>query len=229
MDSAPRQADLDPAGFRVAYQSGTLEEAGMRETPLAQFGDWWRDAVASGMPEPNAMALATVGADGRPAARTVLLKGFDAEGFRFFTHLGSRKARAMAARPGVSLLFAWIALQRQVEVAGMAERICAAESAAYFRTRPRDSQLAAWVSAQSEPIAGRDVLDRAMEEARRRWPEGADVPMPEGWGGFLVRPESVEFWQGRPSRLHDRLRFEALVPGASLADAAAWRVRRYAP
>lgn len=230
MDPDPRNAPApDPAAFRVAYERGALDEAQLLESPLAQFNAWWQDAVAAGLPEPNAMALATVDAAGRPAVRTVLLKGFAADGFRFFTNLRSRKARAMAAHPDVALLFAWIALHRQVEVAGTAEPTSAEENAAYFRSRPRESQLAAWASAQSAPIDGRAALDRAMAEARRRWPEGTDVPTPDFWGGFLVRPVAVEFWHGRPSRLHDRLRFEALAPRASLADPAAWRVRRYAP
>ncbi len=214
---------------RVAYALGTLAEGDLRPTPLAQFEAWLAEAEAAGVPEPNAMALATADGAGAPALRTVLLKGVDAAGFRFFTHHGSRKARALAENPRAALLFAWAPLQRQVEVRGTAERMGAAESAAYFRTRPRDSQLAAWASAQSQPLAGRGHLEARMAELRRRWPEGTEIPMPETWGGYLVRAGAVEFWQGRESRLHDRLRYEAARPGAALDDPAGWRVRRYAP
>jgi pyridoxamine 5'-phosphate oxidase len=216
------------AGARISYERGTLEESALAPTPLAQFERWLEDAAQSGMPEPNAMALATVDGRGVPTSRTVLLKGVDAEGFRFFTHYGSRKARAMGENSRVSLLFAWIGLQRQVEVAGRAERMAAEESERYFRTRPRGSRLAAWVSAQSQPLADRSELEARAEEMARRWPEGAEVPMPPGWGGYLVRADSVEFWQGRVSRLHDRLRYEPEAPRMRL-DATGWRVRRYWP
>lgn len=214
---------------RTAYERGELSEAGLQATPLAQFDAWWREIAASGQIEPNAMGLSTVDGAGEVTVRTVLLKGVDAAGFRFFTHAGSRKAQAMAAHPQVALVFPWLALQRQVTVLGAAERMTPAESAAYFRSRPRDSQLAAWASRQSARIDGRSGLDRRMAELAARWPEGEEIPMPDFWGGYLVRPGSVEFWQGRPSRLHDRLRFEAARPGAALDDAAAWQVRRYAP
>ena len=215
--------------LRIAYDRGRLLEEDLKSTPLEQFEAWWREVRESGSPEPNAMTLATADGSGVPSSRTVLMKGIDAEGFRFFTHQGSRKARAMEENPRVALLFPWLALQRQVSVLGAAERMGAAESEAYFRSRPRGSQLAAWVSRQSCPVENRAALDRRMAEMEARWPEGMEVPMPGFWGGYLVRPDSVEFWQGRPSRLHDRLRFEAVRAGAPLNEAGAWRVRRYAP
>jgi pyridoxamine 5'-phosphate oxidase len=214
---------------RVSYDRGELMESDLKSTPLAQFEAWLQEAVAAGLPEPNAMVLATVAGKGGPTARTVLLKGVDAAGFRFFTNTHSRKAQAMAANPKVALVFPWHARHRQVTVLGAAEKMAAAESTAYFRSRPRDSQWAAWASVQSSPIEDRSALEREMAEAKHRWPEGSEIPMPEFWGGYLVRAESVEFWHGRESRLHDRLRFEAAKPGAALDDAKAWKVRRYAP
>ena len=175
------------------------------------------------------LQLATADAAGRPSTRLVLLKGVDAAGFRFFTNRASRKARALAENPQVSLLFPWHEMHRQVEVRGAAEKMPAAESAAYFRTRPRESQLAAWASRQSEPLSDRAALDAQVTKLRTRWPDETEIPVPDFWGGYLVRAETVEFWHGRESRLHDRLRYEALRPGAPLDDPAAWRVRRYAP
>jgi pyridoxamine 5'-phosphate oxidase len=219
----------DLSKLRVSYDRGELMEAGLQPAPLAQFAAWLQDAQDAGLPEPNAMVLATVDAAGTPSSRTVLLKGVDAVGFRFFTNHDSRKARAMAENPRVALVFPWFALHRQVTVLGQAEHMTAAESAAYFRSRPRGSQLAAWASVQSAPLADRAQLERRMAELENRWPEGVDIPAPEFWGGYLVRADSVEFWHGRTSRLHDRLRFEALRPTAPLDDPAAWRVQRYAP
>ncbi len=220
---------MDLSRFRVSYDRGELAETDLKPTPLAQFETWLREAAGSGLPEPNAMTLSAVDEEGRPTARMVLLKGADAAGFRFFTNYGSRKARAIAAHPQVSLLFPWHAVHRQVEVRGTAEKLGTGESAAYFRSRPRDSQLAAWASRQSSPLADRAALEARMAELERRWPAGTEIPVPDFWGGFLVRVDSVEFWHGRASRLHDRLRFEALRPDAPLDDPEAWRVRRYAP
>ena len=217
------------AEMRTAYDRGWLAEGDLAPAPLAQFERWLIEAAEAGLAEPNAMALATADAAGRPSTRLVLLKGVDAAGFRFFTNRASRKARGLAENPQVSLLFPWHEMHRQVEVRGAAEKMPAAESAAYFRTRPRESQLAAWASRQSEPLSDRAALDARMAEFRARWPDETEIPMPEFWGGYLVRAESVEFWHGRESRLHDRLRYEALRPGAPLDDPAAWRVRRYAP
>ena len=227
MENSWKPADL--AQMRKTYDRGALAESDLAPAPLAQFEAWLREAAEAGVAEPNAMVLATADAAGRPAARLVLLKGVDAEGFRFFTNRGSRKAQALAENPQVALLFPWHELHRQVEVRGAAERMSAEDSAAYFRTRPRESQLAAWASRQSAPLADRAALAARLAELRARWPEGTEIPVPDFWGGYLVRAESVEFWHGRESRLHDRLRCEALRPGAPLDDPAAWCVRRYAP
>ena len=227
MENSWKPADL--AQMRISYARGALAESDLAPAPLAQFERWLVEAAEAGVAEPNAMVLATADAAGNPAARLVLLKGVDAAGFRFFTNRSSRKAQALAENSQVSLLFPWHELYRQVEVRGAAEPMSADESAAYFKTRPRESQLAAWASRQSEPLADRAELEKRLAELRARWPDGTEIPAPDFWGGYLVRAESVEFWHGRESRLHDRLRYEALWPGVPLDDPAAWQVRRYAP
>lgn len=219
----------DLSAFRVSYDRGELLESDALLTPLDQFQVWWDEAVDSGLSEPNAMILSTVDAAGQPTSRTVLLKGVDPSGFRFFTNYSSRKASAMAEDSRVALVFPWFPIHRQVTVLGRAERMDPKENAAYFHSRPRGSQLAAWASHQSSPLDGRESLDLRMAELEERWPEGTQIPAPDFWGGFLVRAESVEFWHGRVSRLHDRLRYEGLTGSAALDDSAAWRLRRYAP
>jgi pyridoxamine 5'-phosphate oxidase len=189
--------------------------------PLSQFAAWMGDAVAAALPEPTAMALATVSADGRPRARTVLLKNYDSAGFTFYTNRTSRKGRDLAEVPRASLLFPWYAIRRQVIVEGPVTPLTTAESEPYFRSRPHGSQIGAWASRQSTVIGSRAELDDRYAELSGRWPEGTDVPMPEFWGGYLVIPEIVEFWQGRPNRLHDRLRYRR--------DGAAWVIERLAP
>ncbi len=198
-----------------------LDEAQMAPDWLTQFGHWLADAITAELPEPNAMVFATADAGGRPSARTVLLKGYDARGFTLFTNYTSRKGREALANPYASLVFPWFAIRRQVVVCGPVEKVGRAETEAYFAVRPRGARLGAWASPQSAVIGSRTELDDAWREMAGRWPEGAPVPAPEHWGGLRVIPETVEFWQGRASRLHDRLRYRRAESG--------WLIERLAP
>ncbi len=171
--------------------------------PILQFRRWLEEARMAGISEANAMTLATVDTLGNPSQRTVLLKDFDGEGFVFYTNLKSRKAREIASNPQVSLLFAWLALQRQVIIGGRAEKLSMAESYRYFNTRSRDSRIAAWASQQSQPIASRGLLLEQFDHFKAKFSE-SEIPLPSFWGGYRVRPDSIEFWQGRQHRLHDR-------------------------
>ncbi|RAJ67053.1 pyridoxamine 5'-phosphate oxidase [Streptomyces sp. Amel2xB2] len=239
--NAPRNPPLtvlDPASMRARYRAQGLAEGDLAPEPYGQFARWFADAAASGLHEPNAMILSTADADGRPSSRTVLLKQYDERGFVFFTNYGSRKGRELEANPRASLLFPWHPVARQVIVSGTAERIGRDETAAYFRTRPHGSQLGAWASEQSSTVASRAELDRLYAELAERYPEGEDVPAPPGWGGFRVRAEAVEFWQGRENRLHDRLRYvrteaaegaEGDGADAEAMAGAGWRVERLCP
>jgi pyridoxamine 5'-phosphate oxidase len=211
---------VDLASLRAEYQLAGLDESELDPDPLTMFDRWFGDARAAGVLEPNAMVLSTVSADGVPSSRTVLLKGLGAGGFVFYTNYESRKGRELTANPHCSLVFGWYELQRQVRVEGVASRVPRAETDAYFASRPRDSQLGAWASPQSTAVASRSVLDASYAEARARF-EGADIPSPPYWGGYLVAPARVEFWQGRHSRMHDRLEYRREGTG--------WTTQRLAP
>jgi len=217
MNTGPDHPDV--AALRREYAQTGLRRADLAGEPFAQFRRWFTEAAAAGLVEPNAMVLATT--DGaRPSSRTVLLKAYDERGFVFFTNYESRKARDIAADPNVSLLFPWYALERQVGILGRAERISAAESLAYFASRPHGSRLGAWVSSQSTVIGGRKVLEMKWDEMRRKFSRG-EIPLPSFWGGFRVVPAEIEFWQGRANRLHDRFRY-------TRGDGA-WTIERLAP
>ena len=212
------------AELRERYCKGGLEEDDVYPDPFVQFERWLNEAVAADILEPNAMTLATANASGQPSARTVLLKGLDSDGFCFFTNYSSRKARDLEANPKASLVFHWRELERQVIVRGSVSRCNERESLAYFHTRPRGSQIGAWVSEwQTSKIPGRTCLEERERELLEKWPEGTEIPLPPFWGGFRVTPHYLEFWQGRPSRLHDRLAYTRSDP------AAEWTMSRLSP
>ncbi len=212
----------DVTAMRRQYNLGALREEAMPADPVAQFTAWFRDALAAGIVEPNALSLATADAAGRPLVRSVLLKNYDARGFVFFTNLESRKARHLKENPRASLLFPWLLLERQVVITGGVERLSTLETVKYFISRPRDSQIAAWASKQSAPLSSRQVLELEWEAMRRKFSAG-DVPLPDFWGGYRVVPTSIEFWQGGAHRLHDRIHYTR----TSAADS--WQIGRLAP
>lgn len=207
--------------YRREYTAGGLSAGDLRDSPIAQFEQWLEQAVSAGLSDPTAMALSTIDEDGHPWQRIVLLKGLSDAGFVFYTNFGSDKARAMAANPKVSLLFPWNELDRQVIVGGVAQRMSVAESAAYFLSRPRESQIAAWASRQSRPIAKRALLEEEVRKLRDKFAQG-EVPVPDFWGGYRVKPRCVEFWQGGEHRLHDRFRYVR-------SDADEWVVSQLQP
>jgi pyridoxamine 5'-phosphate oxidase len=218
MDEAAERVET----MRTSYELGAISEAELAATWLEQFESWLEAALAAAMPEPNAMVLATAGADGATGARTVLLRGVDERGFRFNTNYRSRKGRELDANPRATLVFPWYAQQRQVIVDGDVRKLDPDESDEYFAERPRASRIAAAASPQSEPIESREWLDARFAETAAQYEGRQDVSRPEHWGGYLVEPRAVEFWQGRRDRMHDRLRFRRTAGGA-------WLVERLAP
>lgn len=207
------------ADMRRRYTTQRLRKADTAANPFDQFRRWMRDAVAAGHPEPNAMVVATADADGDPSARHVLLKELDDTGFVFFTNLRSRKATELTTNPRASLCFPWFAMERQVVVCGAVEGIGRDEVRAYWQTRPRESQVGAWASAQSTVVASREELEAAARDVANKYPD--DIPLPDFWGGFRVVPGTIEFWQGGPGRLHDRLQYRR--------DNDGWQLFRLAP
>lgn len=212
---------LDVAALRSEYAAHGLRRADLDPDPIKQFGNWFGAALAAEIPDANAMSLATATPNAKPSVRIVLLKGFDERGFVFFTNYASEKGRQMEANPHVGLVFYWVQLQRQIRISGMVEETSRQDSAVYFHSRPSGSQLGAWVSRQSEVIDARQILDSRLAEMTERF-EGGEIPLPPHWGGYRVKPQQLEFWQGRPNRLHDRFRY-------SLQSDGAWLIDRLAP
>jgi pyridoxamine 5'-phosphate oxidase len=215
----PKPADI--AALRKSYERAELDEAASQADPLLQFERWLGEAIAAALPEPNAMTLATVGENGRPSTRVVLIKGYDARGIVWYTNYQSRKGRELAASPFAALQFHWVELERVVRIEGRVERVSEAESDAYFATRPLDSRLGAWASPQSQVIGSRAILVANAAKCAARY--ALHPPRPPHWGGYRLTPDRWEFWQGRKSRLHDRLCYR------KAADSEGWLRERLAP
>ena len=218
-------SELDREAIRAMRRSyGEVGLENLPTDPLAAFTNWLKEAAENSfIVEPNAMVLSTLGGEEHISTRTVLLKDISEGGFTFFTNYSSRKAQEIELNSQVTLLFPWFAMERQVSISGFTEKISEAESADYFSTRPWASQIGAWASAQSAPLASREELEQRVAGASEKWPEGTLVPKPPHWGGYRVMPISIEFWQGRYSRLHDRLRYERANSNAG------WEITRYYP
>ena len=207
---------------RKSYERAALDEHGIDRDPFQQFTIWYDDAVAAGLPEPEAMTLSTATSEGRPSARIVLLRGYDERGFCFFSNYSSQKGKELAANTYAAVKFHWVELERQVRIAGRVEKVTAAESDVYFQSRPSQSRIGAWSSPQSNVIPSRDALEQFFDDYQERYSDVTAIPRPEHWGGYRVIPERIEFWQGRPNRLHDRLCFTRIDQGR-------WTLQRLAP
>ena len=214
--------DSSIADLRQNYTLAGLSEADLNCDPIEQFNSWFQQALDADLLEPNAMTLATATPDGKPTARIVLLKGVSSKGFVFYTNYESQKGQQLIANPYAALVFLWNKLERQIRIEGKVEKLTASESAEYFHSRPKASQLGAWASNQSRVIPNREVLERKLAELQKEYSGDATVPLPEHWGGFRVVPNRIEFWQGRPSRLHDRLVYDLQTDGS-------WSLKRLSP
>jgi pyridoxamine 5'-phosphate oxidase len=209
------------ADIRKEYKLQTLSEKDILPDPIAQFTKWWQETIRSGIEEPNAMTLATASADGMPDARIVLLKGFDEKGFAFYTNYNSAKGQQLLENPRATLVFFWKELERQVRISGLVSLAPSKMSDDYFNSRPEGSRIGAWASPQSEPIESREWLEENERKAREEW-AGKSITRPGHWGGYIVKPVKLEFWQGRPSRLHDRILYTLQTSGT-------WKIERLAP
>jgi pyridoxamine 5'-phosphate oxidase len=218
MDETPPS---ELTGLRHEYDAHGLRRADLHSNPFKQFGAWFAAALAADIRDVNAMTLATATPDGKPSARIVLLKGFDERGFAFFTNYDSEKGRQLETNPYAALAFYWVKLERQIRISGPVEKTSREDSAAYFHSRPPGSRLGAWASKQSEVIDSRQILDARLEQMVERF-EGGEIPLPPHWGGYRVKPDQIEFWQGRPNRLHDRFRYSRRADGT-------WQIDRLAP
>jgi pyridoxamine 5'-phosphate oxidase len=213
-DASSQARAIELARMRLSYSRESLTESQAHPDPVLQFQEWFQQAAAAGLPEPNAMTLATVSSAGQPSARMVLLKGLEEGDFIFYTNYESRKGRELAENPLAALVFHWPELERQVRVEGSVRRVSSGQSDAYFASRPKGSRLSAWASEQSAPVTGREQLENRLSQLEQQF-EGAEaIPRPPYWGGYALRPESIEFWQGRADRLHDRLVYQRAAGGS---------------